>query len=219
MYRHLSVSALLLAVAFLPLEVRSAVTSSVSGRVVGPDGKGIAEAVVFVNDPDSSPAAPGVSSVEMDQINKTFVPGVLPVVVGTRVSFPNRDRIHHHVYSFSRTKTFELPLYRGEDAAPVLFDKVGVVKVGCNIHDWMSGIILVLPTALYAVTDADGRFTLADVPAGAHTLAAWHAQHRGRLEDTVQRVEVGDSAPELSFTLPLDAARSRPAMAGARRNP
>ena len=53
---------------------------------------------------------------EMNQINKTFVPAVLPIQAGTRVHFPNRDQIHHHVYSFSRTKSFELPLYRGEDA-------------------------------------------------------------------------------------------------------
>ncbi len=219
MYRHVFLGAILLAAVVMPLQLRGAATSTVAGRVVGTDGKGIAEAVVFVNAPHSSPAASGASSVEMDQINKAFVPGVLPVVVGTRVRFPNRDQIHHHVYSFSRTKTFELPLYRGEDTAPVLFDKVGVVKVACNIHDWMSGTILVLPTRLYAMTDAEGRFTLADVPAGAHTLAAWHSQHRGKLEDTLQRVEVGDSAPEITFTLALDAARSRPGMAGARRDP
>jgi hypothetical protein len=155
----------------------------------------------------------------MDQINKTFVPGVLPVVVGTRVRFPNRDQIHHHVYSFSRTKSFELPLYKGEDASPVMFDKVGVVKVGCNIHDWMSAIVLVLPNAHYAVTDAEGRFTLADVPAGQHALAAWHAQNRGKLEDVTQRVDADDGSAEVNFTLRLDAARTRPAVSGARRDP
>jgi plastocyanin len=198
--------------------VVQAAASTISGRVVNADGRGISQAIVFVNDPGSATVASGVTA-EMDQINKTFVPGVLPVVVGTRVQFPNRDQIHHHVYSFSRTKTFELPLYKGEDASPVLFDKVGVVKVGCNIHDWMSGIILVLPNAHYAVTDADGRFTLSGVPPGSHALAAWHAQHRGKLEDTTQRVELGASSLEVSFTLPLDAARGRPAVGGARRNP
>lgn len=192
--------------------------SSISGRVVNAEGQGVAQAVVFLNDPGTSTAASGASA-EMDQINKTFVPGVLPVVVGTRVRFPNRDQIHHHVYSFSKTKTFELPLYKGEDAAPVTFDKVGVVKLGCNIHDWMSAIILVLPNAHYAVTDADGRFTLSGVPAGSHALAAWHAQHRGKLDDTTQRVELGDGSLEVNFTLPLDATRGRPAVSGARRDP
>jgi len=78
-----------------------------------------------------------------------------------QVRFPNRDQIRHHVYSFSRPKRFELPLYKGEDAPPVLFDKPGVVKIGCNIHDWMSAIILVLPNDRFAVTREDGTFSLA----------------------------------------------------------
>jgi plastocyanin len=209
--------AAILTAALLPAAAGDA-ASTISGRVVTPDGKGVAEAVVFVNEPGSAEAAASGANAEMDQINKTFVPGVLPVVVGTRVRFPNRDQIHHHVYSFSRTKTFELPLYKGEDAAPVLFDKVGVAKVGCNIHDWMAGIILVLPNAHYAVTDAEGRFTL-EVPPGEHALAAWHARHRGKLEDSQQRVAVGDQALEINFTLALDAGRARPAVSGARRDP
>lgn len=209
--------AVILATAFLPAAAGAA-GSTISGRVVTPDGKGVAQAVVFVKDAGSAEAGASGASAEMDQVNKTFVPGVLPVVVGTRVRFPNRDQIHHHVYSFSRTKTFELPLYKGEDAAPVLFDKVGVVKVGCNIHDWMSAIVLVLPNTHYTVTDAEGRFTLA-VPPGAHALAAWHAQHRGKLEDNEQRVEVADQALEVNFTLALDAGRARPAVSGARRDP
>jgi plastocyanin len=216
MYRMKALAAIL-ATAFLPA-VAGAASSTISGRVVTPDGKGVAQAVVFVNDPGAAGAAASGTSADMDQINKTFVPGVLPVVVGTRVRFPNHDQIHHHVYSFSRTKTFELPLYKGEDAAPVLFDKVGVAKIGCNIHDWMSAIVLVLPNAHYAVTDAEGRFSLG-VPPGAHALAAWHAQHRGKLEDSEQRVEVGEQAIEVNFTLALDAGRARPAMSGARRDP
>jgi plastocyanin len=209
---------LLVMMALLPLTASYA-AAAISGRVVGPDGKGIAQAVVFVNDPGAPAASASGSTAEMDQINKTFVPGVLPVVVGTSVEFPNHDQIHHHVYSFSRTKTFELPLYKGEHAPPVVFDKVGVVKVACNIHDWMSGVILVLPTTHFAKTDADGRFTLAGVPAGAHTLAAWHEQNRGKLEENMQRIEVSDAAVEVNFTLTLAAARSRPAVSGARRDP
>lgn len=87
----------------LPIAVSFAEGQPVSGRVVGPDGKGIAQAVVFVQSPvpSASVAPHATPSAPMDQINKTFVPGVLPVVVGTTVRFPNRDQIHHHVYSFS----------------------------------------------------------------------------------------------------------------------
>ena len=204
--------------ALLPLTAFAAAVPSISGRVVGGDGKGIAEAVVFVETP-VPPAVAGAQGI-MDQINKTFVPGLLPIVVGTRVNFPNHDQIHHHVYSFSRTKSFELPLYKGEDAPPVLFDKLGVVKVGCNIHDWMSGIILVLPTPYFGVTDAEGRFTLSDLPHGTYKLAAWHAQSKAKPEDTQQSIALNNgAAAEANFTLALSPARPRPAMHGVRGEP
>ena len=194
-----------------------AAAPSVSGAVTGLDGKAVADAVVFVQAP-AAPAGKPPGQI-VDQVNKTFVPGLLPIVVGTSVRFPNHDQIHHHVYSFSPAKTFELPLYKGEEAPAVLFDKVGVVKIGCNIHDWMSGVILVLPTARFAVTDAAGRFVLADLPAGTYTLAAWHALSKLKPEDTAQPVEVGRDVVNITFKLPLSSARARPAMHGARAEP
>jgi plastocyanin len=217
-YPQKLIGALLFVVAALPMAVCAVAAPSITGRVTGPDGKGIAEAVVFVQEPVADAAA-GTRSATMDQINKTFVPGLLPIVVGTRVHFPNHDQIHHHVYSFSRTKSFELPLYKGEDAPPVLFDKAGVVKVGCNIHDWMSGIILVLPTPWFAVTDAEGQFALADLPRGTYKLAAWHEYSKEKVENTLQSVQVGMGTPEVDFKLSLTAARPRPAVHGARREP
>jgi plastocyanin len=195
---------------------------SISGRVTGADGKGIADAVVFIQSPDNGPhAPPGVNPMAtMDQVEKTFVPGLLPIVVGTSVRFPNHDQIRHHVYSFSRTKTFELPLYKGTDAAPVLFDKTGVVKVGCNIHDWMSGIILVLPTPWFARTDAEGRYTLSDLPAGQYSVVVWHELSKSKPEETAQSVNVvSSSAAEANFSVTLGAARARPAVRGTRREP
>lgn len=209
---------LIFALTALPLSTLAASTFGVSGRVTDTDGKGVAEAVVFVQAPLPAEAA-GSRMASMDQIDKTFVPGLLPVMVGTSVRFPNHDQIHHHVYSFSRTKTFELPLYKGEDAPPVLFDKLGVVKVGCNIHDWMSGIILVLPTPWFAVTDAGGHFALTDLPHGQYTLAAWHAQSKGKPEDTEQPVQVGPTTPAVNFSLALSPARARPGVHGTRREP
>lgn len=191
---------------------------SVSGMVTGTDGKGVEQAVVFVRDPLPAAAARQAPQV-VDQVNKTFVPDLLPIVVGTLVRFPNHDQIHHHVYSFSPAKTFELPLYKGEDAAPVLFDKVGVVKIGCNIHDWMSGIILVLPTPYFAVTDKDGRFTLDHLPGGTYAVSAWHALSKVKPEETTQSVRVGSDVAQANFTLPLSPARPRRAVHGARAEP
>ena len=201
----------------VPLTTSPAAGATVAGRVVGSDGKGVVQAVVFVQALPSGVTPPPVTQFAiMDQVNKTFVPGLLPVVVGTEVHFPNHDQINHHVYSFSRTKSFELPLYKGEEASPVVFDKAGVVKIGCNIHDWMSGIILVLPTPYYAVTDEGGRFALQDLPPGVYTLACWHVLSQVKLEETVQQVQADESSPEVIFTLSLATARPRPAIRGAR---
>ncbi len=203
-----------LLIGLAPLATSVAAERTISGRVLDQDGKPVAQAVVFVQEAldAKAPAAPAI----MDQFNKAFEPEVLPIAVGTQVRFPNRDQIRHHVYSFSRAKRFELPLYKGEDAAPVLFDQAGVVKIGCNIHDWMSAVILVLPNQHYAVTDEEGRFTLPDLPAGAHTITAWHARSREKTEEIGQRVDAAGSSAELAFKLTLAPVRPRPATRGAR---
>jgi plastocyanin len=192
--------------------------AAVSGSVTSGDGKGVADAVVFVQAP--TPASVRTKPTQVvDQIHKTFVPGLLPIVVGTSVRFPNHDQIHHHVYSFSPTKTFELPLYKGEEAPEVVFDKLGVVKIACNIHDWMSGIILVLPSPNFALTDAQGHFVLENLPAGDYTLVAWHELSKMKPEATAQPVRVGGDLTRVTFSLPLAPARPRPAMHGVRGEP
>ena len=206
----------LLAVLGMATLASNAGARTISGQVLGQDGKPIAHAVVFVQEPASlQPAAPASPAI-MDQFNKTFVPEMLPIAVGTQVRFPNRDQIRHHVYSFSRPKRFELPLYKGEDAPPVLFDKPGVVKIGCNIHDWMSAIILVLPNDRFAVTKDDGTFSLPGLDSGQYTITAWHAQSRDKTEDVAQKVAIVDHDPQLTFKLSLAPARTRPATRGAR---
>lgn len=202
--------------AFVAALAPSAAARTVSGQVLGQDGKPVANAVVFVQEPAALRPVATSSAAIMDQFNKTFVPEMLPIAVGTQVRFPNRDQIRHHVYSFSRPKRFELPLYKGEDAPPVLFDKPGVVKIGCNIHDWMSAVILVLPNDRFAVTKEDGTFSLPALDAGAYTITAWHTQSRDKTEDVAQRVEIAGSDPQLTFKLSLAPVRARPATRGAR---
>lgn len=218
MNRSLFFSALLLFA--WTLSAAGAGSPVVSGTVTAADGAAVADAVVFVQTPPQGMPAEKSRPMEVvDQVNKTFVPGLRVIVVGTSVRFPNHDQIHHHVYSFSPAKTFELPLYKGEDAAPVLFDKVGVVKLGCNIHDWMSGIILVLPTAHFAVTDGAGRFVLENLPKGAYTLVAWHALSKLKPEETAQSIQVNEDLSGVSFKLALLPARARPGMHGVRTEP
>jgi plastocyanin len=186
--------------------------AEIAGRVVDAQGNGLANAVVFVDQlpPDVAPPPGGERTAIIDQVNKEFVPHVLAVAVGTSVSFPNHDQIHHHVYSLSKTKTFEIPLYKGEQAPPIRFDEPGAVKLGCNIHDWMSGVILVVPTPYFAVTDEQGAFTLRDVPAGRCGVVAWYEGSKTGVDDTRQLIAAGETSP-VSFVLDAVPPRRRPA--------
>jgi len=154
-----------------------------------PDGRPIVDAVASF-----MPAA-GVSGAvkldtprEMAQQHITFVPHVLLVPVGAVVSFPNRDRVRHHVYSFSPAKRFELKLYGQEQSRTVQFDKAGVVALGCNIHDKMSGYIVVVDTPYAAQSDAAGRVTLTNVPDGAGVLTIWAEGLKAPDNQLVQRI-------------------------------
>jgi plastocyanin len=148
------------------------------------------------------PEKPGREIV--DQINLEFVPHVKPVVVGSPVYFPNKDDVRHHVYSFSPAKRFEVPLYSGTPAAPVVFDRPGIVAIGCNIHDWMLGYIYVAETPYLARTGADGRARLENLPAGRYVVRIWHPRMEGTEEATTRAVGLDRTgATELAWQVTL----------------
>jgi hypothetical protein len=179
--------------------------------IKGTRGAPVADAVVFVPETPGVKGSPPPEPYILDQVNKEFVPHVLPIVVGGLVRFPNRDNIHHHVYSFSQAKKFELQLYKGEPTEPVLFDSIGVVKVGCNIHDWMSAIILVLPNAHFARTDAKGEAQLRELPdVPGLKLQVFHERLRGSSDDTARALDADAGSPApMSWQLNLKPERRK----------
>jgi plastocyanin len=112
---------------------------------------------------------------EVAQKDLAFLPSLLPVRVGTRVEFPNLDDTYHNIFSYSPAKRFDLGRYRPEERPipSVVFDKPGLVTLRCEIHEHMRGLILVLDTPYFTLTDADGRFRLSGLPSGRYTLKAW----------------------------------------------
>lgn len=172
-----------------PVEVRG---GEIHALVRDKTGKGVVDAVVVAMPANRTAGDAGgaTATIIVDQVNKEFVPYVLPVQVGTAVNFPNKDNIRHHVYSFSPAKTFELPLYTGTPASPILFDKPGSVALGCNIHDWMIAYIYVSDSPYFAKTGADGKATLTDLLPGEYTLRAWHPRLQGKEEATERKVTV-----------------------------
>lgn len=159
--------------------------AGITAVIRGANGAPVQDAVVVAVPAagDRQAAAPEAEEVA-DQINNEFVPYVKPIYVGSRVRFPNKDNVRHHVYSFSPAKRFELPLYAGTPATPVLFDKPGVVVLGCNIHDWMIGYIYVSESPFYAKTGTDGNARLVDLPPGRYDVRVWHPHITGGEEAT-----------------------------------
>ena len=121
------------------------------------------------------PGAPGgvAARPRLSQQDTTFQPAVLVVPVGTSVDFPNRDPFFHNVFSYSSTRRFDLGRYPRGESRSVTFDRPGVVKVYCEIHQWMRSAIVVVENPYHVQVGADGRFTLTGVPAGRYRLAVW----------------------------------------------
>lgn len=130
-------------------------------------------AIVYLSGNFPKPATPATAQITQKEL--MFIPSLLPVRVGTKVEFPNLDDTYHNIFSFSPPKRFDLGRYRANETPvpSVTFDTAGLVTLRCDIHEHMRALILVLDTPHFVVTDADGHFRLAGLPAGRYTLTAW----------------------------------------------
>jgi plastocyanin len=130
-------------------------------------------AVVYLE--GSFPKSHALPTKQIVQKDLTFIPSLLPVQVGTRVEFPNYDDTYHSIFSYSPVKRFDLGRYRPEER-PIpseVFDKAGLVTLRCDIHEHMRGLILVLDTPHFVITEGSGNFRLRGLPTGHYTLKAW----------------------------------------------
>ncbi|HYH42877.1 MAG TPA: methylamine utilization protein [Burkholderiales bacterium] len=152
------------------------------------------------------PRAQPVKAV-MDQVNLAFVPDVLVIPLHSSVQFPNSDAISHQVYSFSDARRFQLPLYRGKPYPPVVFDRPGVVTLGCNIHDNMLAYIFVTDAPFFGRTGSDGAWTAPSLPAGTYQLRVWHpALNEPKELQRIVEAQSGRSSIELRLTRALRPA-------------
>ncbi len=138
---------------------------------------------------NESITAENVEPAVMDQVNKRFQPEQLVIQTDRRVDFPNSDNIRHHVYSFSKAKTFELKLYADKPESPVSFPKHGVVVLGCNIHDTMIAYIFVSRSESTAVTDKTGQASLSTSDSDEFNI--WH-KHQAIGPEQLTTVSLGD---------------------------
>lgn len=154
--------------------------------------------VVFIEGAIAGHAAHASAEPQMAQRDTSFQPSVLFVPVGTSVRFPNDDRFFHNVFSYSKTKRFDLGRYPKGESKSVVFDETGAVAVFCEIHKWMRGAIVVTDNPYYATVREDGSFRISDVPAGKYKVTVWHPE-RGRKSFDVAVPSTGFAKLNASF--------------------
>jgi hypothetical protein len=143
---------------------------------------------------------------------------VTAVQAGSTVIFPNNDTVQHHVYSLSKAKKFELPLYNPNQKESFGFDLSGVVTLGCNIHDWMIAYLLVVPTPYFAKTDSAGQATV-KAPAGQYRVEVWHPRLATSLKQEILLASAGLEKRDFTLALKPDRRirRSGPTKTGGYR--
>jgi plastocyanin len=159
----------------------------------------LASAVVMVDGPSARAVA--TSRVVVDQRDQMFIPHVVAVAAGTTVDFPNHDTMLHNVYSASPAKRFDLDMYRPGETRSVRFDTPGVVRLRCNVHSAMEGFVVVHSNPYVAVTDAQGVYTIPNVPAGTYQVRVWH--ETAPAEKQLPVVVRDDSVTPLDVKLPI----------------
>ena len=189
----------------LAVGVAHAQTAEIAITITDDQGRPVEDAVAVAVPNDGAMRMPQrLRESVVDQVDREFIPKVTAILVGTAVRFPNHDNIRHQVYSFSPAKRFELPLYAGIPAEPVVFDKPGVVVLGCNIHDWMIAYIYVSESPYFARTGKDGKALLAELPARAYTVRVWHPQLDAPEETTRKTVDATRAGPiSVAWTVKL----------------
>jgi plastocyanin len=169
------------------------------------NGRPLPGAVILVH-PLAGNSQPGAAvNAVMDQVNRTFVPDILVIPVGSTVAFPNSDSVSHQIYSFSPARRFQLPLYRGKPYPPVVFDQAGIVTLGCNIHDSMLAYVLVTDAPYFGRTDATGSWSV-DLPPGAYRVTVWQPRMQESPEQEVSVSQSGRTVIHVRLTKALRPA-------------
>jgi len=176
---------------FLPVQSRA---GKIRGTVEAQGLRSPEKILVYLAKGPSLPAGTAPTKFVMDQRSLTFIPHILPVLVGSTVDFPNNDKVNHNVFSLSRAKKFNLGSYKAGDKKTVQFDTPGIVEVRCDVHAEMLAYILVLKNPFWGLTDDQGRFEIPevnylkqngsqeihDLPAGNYVIKTWHEKLKTR---------------------------------------
>lgn len=169
----------------------SPMTGSVSGQLTlmerpGAPTRDLAAAIVYLESLDARGAdEPGTvtTAATINMRGREFVPRVAVVRAGGSVAFPNQDPFSHNVFSNTDPVSFDLGLYRRGATRSTTFPRSGVYPVYCNIHARMVSYVVAVPGRHVAFADAQGHFTVTDVPVGLYRVHVWHERATHAAQD------------------------------------
>ncbi len=192
---------------YCPSGPAATLTATTSDKTGAP----LADVVIYLEPAAGVPAdLPAEPDAVVAQEGMQFVPYLTTIRVGTRVSFPNRDNMEHHVKSFSEAKPFELKIYSAGTPAPITFDKIGMVGLNCLLHDWMRGFIYVVDTPYFANTDRTGVATVVDLPEGKYEARAWHPDMSTYIAPLTQEITIGPGTTSIRFGFDFVPRKRKP---------
>jgi plastocyanin len=166
----------------LSLPVTSA--GDLKGKIKA-EGEGLNDVVVSLAPIEKKNFPAPKETAIMDQKNLAFVPHVLPVLIGTKVVFPNSDQTRHSVFSRSKIKKFDFGTYPPGTEKSIICDEAGILTVLCYIHHDMSAYIVVLETPYFATTNESGEYTIHNILPGKYHLTFWHEEREIKSQDIV----------------------------------
>lgn len=159
------------------LITESAPAESLTIEVRGPDDVGLAGIGVFLERLDQDiTASANHTAIDILQKDKGFVPYVSLLQAGSTVTFSNLDDITHHIYSVTGNERFSFTLRAGEITPDMTIEQAGLIAMGCNIHDWMSGYLLVVNSPYYGITNSEGTVVIEVQDSGNYRIRTWHPQ-------------------------------------------
>ena len=193
--------------ALFALTSNTAVSGSLNFHILDEENRPVPNAIIAlkpVQSDDATSTSTGAGKVvTIAQENGQFDPLVTVVQTGTAIAFPNNDNVHHNVYSISRAKRFQLPLYKDQAPDPIVFDTPGSVVLGCNIHDWMVAYVKVVDSPHFAKTDENGRVEVDELSDIEYEVEVWHPRKRRRQKTTIPNIMKPQSADPVTITIAM----------------
>ncbi|HVS17479.1 MAG TPA: plastocyanin/azurin family copper-binding protein, partial [Planctomycetota bacterium] len=140
--------------------------------VLSKDG-GIANVVIEIAVEGQQAKVPE-KPIHMDQTKCRFEPHVVVIPAGSTVEFLNSDSVSHNVHTYAKRNDSMNKTIAAGGKETQKYDKTDQIEVKCDIHPWMNSHLIVTDAAFYDVTDAEGKFSVAGLPAGTHKVDYWH---------------------------------------------